>query len=114
MAKKTANVGVKSTDYRHRGEKRTNIPPAKILEVCFDEWSKSLTRATSHTIASVDRASEIMETRQGRDPVQAYQQIARALKSSKSQVSSSKSQNPDCEHQPNPHPEGNTNDHQKI
>lgn len=69
---------------------RRNIPPAKILDACFEEWTKSLTRATSHTIASVDRASEIMETR-GRDPVEAYQQIAKALKSSKFQVSSSRS-----------------------
>jgi len=30
MAKKTINGSVKTTDYRHRGEKRTNIPPAKI------------------------------------------------------------------------------------
>ena len=30
MAKKTTNGGVKTTDYRHKGEKRTNIPPAKI------------------------------------------------------------------------------------
>jgi Domain of unknown function (DUF4350) len=65
---------------------RRNIPPAKILDVCFEEWTKSLTHAGSHTIASVDRASEIMEmentrsTRQ-RDPVHAYQQIASALKS---------------------------------
>jgi adenine-specific DNA-methyltransferase len=30
MAKKTRNTDVKTTDYRHTGEKRTNIPPAKI------------------------------------------------------------------------------------
>ena len=70
---------------------RRNIPPAKILDVCFDEWTKCLTRASRHTIASVDRASGIMEARQ-RDPVEAYQQIAKALKSSKFQVSSSKSE----------------------
>jgi hypothetical protein len=69
---------------------RRNIPPAKILDVCFEEWTKSLTRAAGHTIAGVDRASEVMETK-GRDPIQAYQQIAKALKSSKFQVSRSKS-----------------------
>ncbi|HEX5221415.1 MAG TPA: DUF4350 domain-containing protein [Verrucomicrobiae bacterium] len=71
---------------------RRNIPAEKILEVCFEEWTKSLTRATRHTIASVDRASEIMETRQGGDSVDAYQRIAKALKSSRSQVSSSRSE----------------------
>jgi adenine-specific DNA-methyltransferase len=30
MAKKQSNGSVKTTDYRHKGEKRTNIPPAKI------------------------------------------------------------------------------------
>jgi adenine-specific DNA-methyltransferase len=30
MAKKTKDYGVKTTDYRHTGEKRANIPPAKI------------------------------------------------------------------------------------
>ena len=74
---------------------RRNIPPAKILDVCFEEWTKSLTHAGSHTISSVDRASEIMETENARsprqrDPVQAYQQIATALKSSRFQVPSSK------------------------
>jgi hypothetical protein len=64
---------------------RRNIPPARILEVCFEEWTKSLTYAGSHTISGVDRASEIMEientrsTRQ-RDPVKAYQEISHALK----------------------------------
>jgi len=73
---------------------RRNIPPAKILDVCFEEWTKSLARAGSHTIAGVDRASEIMETRRERDPVLAYQQISRALKSSRFQVPSSTSPNP--------------------
>ncbi|HEX5220495.1 MAG TPA: hypothetical protein VFZ59_13070, partial [Verrucomicrobiae bacterium] len=71
---------------------RRNIPSEKVLEVCFEEWTKSLTRATRHTIASVDRASEIMETRQGNDSVDAYQRIAKALKSSRFQVSRSRSE----------------------
>jgi len=74
---------------------RRNIPPAKILDVCFEEWTKTLTHSGSHTISSVDRASEVMEaentrSRQERDPVQAYNQIANALKSSAFQVPSSK------------------------
>ena len=69
---------------------RRNIPPAKILDVCFEEWTKSLTRATGHTIAGVDRASEIMEAGQ-RDPVQAYREISKALKSTKIQAPGDKS-----------------------
>ena len=30
MAKKTRNGEMKTTDYRHTGEKRTNNPPARI------------------------------------------------------------------------------------
>jgi len=71
---------------------RRNIPPAKILDACFEEWSKSLAHGGNHTIASVDRASEIMEGQPGRNPVLAYQQIAKALKRSKLRVSSSKSE----------------------
>jgi len=70
---------------------RRNIPPARILDVCFEEWTKSLARGGSHTIAGVDRASEIMETGRARDPVLAYQQISRALKRSKFQVPGSTS-----------------------
>ena len=73
---------------------RRNIPPARILDVCFEEWTKSLTRARGHTIASVDRASEIMETQRQRDPVHAYQEIARALQRSKFQVPRTESQSP--------------------
>lgn len=78
---------------------RRNVPPAKILDVCFEEWTKTLTHAGSHTISRVDRASEIMEaenarsTRQ-RDPVLAYHQIAKALKSSAFHVPGSKFQTP--------------------
>lgn len=75
---------------------RRNIPPAKLLEVCFEEWTKTIGHGGKQTIASVDRASEIMEAETARsprqrDPVAAYQQIAAALRSSKFQVSSSKS-----------------------
>lgn len=74
---------------------RRNIPPAKLLEVCFEEWTKTIGHGGKQTIASVDRASTIMETETARsprqrDPVAAYQQIAVALRSSKFQVSSSK------------------------
>ncbi len=97
-----------------------NIPSAKILDVCFEEWTKSLTHAGSHTIASVDRASEIMEAEnvrpaRQRDPVQAYIGIARALKSSKFQVPSSKSDRPnDSALREDKSREGKQDDHQAI
>jgi hypothetical protein len=74
---------------------RRNIPPPKILDVCFEEWTKTIGHGGKHTIASVDRASEIMEAESARssrqrDPVAAYQQIAAALKRSKFQVPGSK------------------------
>jgi hypothetical protein len=94
---------------------RRNIPPAKILDVCFEEWTKSLTHAGRHTIASVDRASEIMETRRERDPIETYQKISRALKSSRFQVPSSRLPTP-SEDAPdnNQSIERNQHDHQKV
>jgi len=99
---------------------RRNIPPAKVLEVCFEEWTRSLTRAGSHTIAGVDRAAEIMEAENGRaprqrDPVQTYNQIAIALKGSKFQVQSSRfgRQRRDSP-QVNRHHERNANDQQPV
>ena len=78
---------------------RRNIPPAKILDVCFEEWTRTLTQTGSHTISSVDKASEVMEAENvrstlQRDPVKAYQEIAIALKSSRFQVPSSKLETP--------------------
>jgi hypothetical protein len=99
---------------------RRNIPPAKILDVCFEEWTKSLTHGGSHTISNVDRASEIMEAElarsaRQRDPVQVYNHIANALKTSKFQVPSSKFRTPSRDApQTNQHRERNQDDHQKV
>jgi len=99
---------------------RRNIPPAKILDVCFEEWTKSLTHGGSHTIAKVDRASEIMEaenarTTRQRDPVQAYQEICRALKSSRFQVPGSKFRSPTGDAVgTNSQSESIENDHQTV
>jgi len=67
---------------------RRNIPPREILNVCFAEWTKSLRYRSNYTIAGVDRASAVMEAERARpararDPVRAYQAIARELKSTK-------------------------------
>ncbi len=99
---------------------RRNIPPAKILDVCFEEWTKALTHAGSHTISTVDRASEIMETEntrstRQRDPVKAYQEISHALKSSRFQVPSSKFPTPTQDAAENNQTrERNQNDHQEV
>lgn len=64
---------------------RRNIPPAKILEVCFEEWIKSIGHGGGHTISGVDRASGLMEaenarSQRARDPVKAYHDISHVLK----------------------------------
>ena len=65
---------------------RRNIAPRDVLHVCFDEWSKSLARRGAHSIARVDQAQAIFEAEAARaesdrDPVRAYREIRRALKS---------------------------------
>jgi hypothetical protein len=55
--------------------------------VCFDEWTKSLRQRGNFRIASVDQAQAVMEAERARpprarNPVKAYQDIGRALKSS--------------------------------
>lgn len=64
---------------------RHNISTKDILQTCFDEWTKSLRRRTDYTIAGVEQAQAVMQaelrrTAHRRDPVAAYQNIARALK----------------------------------
>ncbi len=73
---------------------RRSIPPREILNVCFAEWTKSLRHRSNYTISGVDRATTVMEAERARpprarDPVKAYQTIARELKSSKFRVPSS-------------------------
>lgn len=100
---------------------RRNIPPAQILDVCFEEWVKSIGQGRGHTISGVDRASEIMETRHERDPVRTYQQIAMALKSSKFQVPgfkfpvpSAESQRPETISTQNPNQERSPDEHHQV
>ena len=64
---------------------RRNIPARDILQICFDEWTKSLRRRTDYTISGVEQAqaamqTELAKTPHRRNPVVAYQNIARALK----------------------------------
>jgi hypothetical protein len=82
---------------------RRNIAPGEILDVCFNEWTKSLLHRGNVRIASVDQAQAVMEAERvrpprAREPVRAYQEICRALKSSEFRVSSSEFQTPSSEH----------------
>jgi hypothetical protein len=64
---------------------RRNIPPRQVLEVCFEQWTRSLLNRANYRIAAVDEAQTIMERERARpatarNPVQAYRNIAQALK----------------------------------
>ncbi|PWU08380.1 MAG: hypothetical protein C5B50_29760 [Verrucomicrobia bacterium] len=64
---------------------RRNIPPRKILDVCFDEWTKTLLHDKAHVIARVDQAQALIESNRAlpaiqRDPVATYQKICAILK----------------------------------
>ncbi|HWH68020.1 MAG TPA: hypothetical protein VNT26_01435, partial [Candidatus Sulfotelmatobacter sp.] len=67
---------------------RRNIAPRDLLNVCFAEWTKSLTRGNTQVIARVDQAQAVLEAENARpqrqrNPVQAYQEICRVLKQTK-------------------------------
>ena len=64
---------------------RRNVSSRDVLRVCFDEWTKSLWHAGSHSISRVDQAQAVLEAENARartdqDPVRAYQEICRVLK----------------------------------
>jgi len=64
---------------------RRHVKPVEILTICFDEWTKSLRQRSNYTVSGVDRAQTVMELEIAkpvrlRTPVQAYNEIARALK----------------------------------
>ena len=64
---------------------RRNVPARDLLNVCFAEWTKSLSRGTPHLIARVDQAQSVLETENARpprdrNPVRTYQEISRILK----------------------------------
>jgi hypothetical protein len=63
---------------------RRNIAPREILNVCFNEWTKSLLQRGNFRIASVDQAQAVMDAERAlppgaRNPVRAYQEICRVL-----------------------------------
>lgn len=67
---------------------RRNIPARNVLDVCFDEWTKSLLQRRNFRIAGVDEAQTVMENERARpitarNPLRAYQEIALVLKKPK-------------------------------
>jgi hypothetical protein len=67
---------------------RRNIPARDLLDTCFAEWTRSLRQRRDYTIAGVDQAQAVMEAEHARpqrqrNPIRAYQDICRALKSSR-------------------------------
>jgi len=79
---------------------RRNIPPRKILDVCFDEWAKTLLHDKAHVIARVDQAQSLIEKDRALPPVQrdsvgTYRKICEILKpAGPTQPSPSNSQTP--------------------
>jgi hypothetical protein len=70
---------------------RRNVPPAEVLSVCFEEWTKSLRQRSNYTVSGVDRAQTVMEQEIAkpprlRQPVPAYNAIAAALNARRSPV----------------------------
>jgi len=68
---------------------RRNIPARQVLEVCFEQWTRSLLNRANYRIAAVDQAQTIMEHERARpvtarNPVQAYREISQALKNPRS------------------------------
>ena len=64
---------------------RRNIPSRDVLEVCFEQWTRSLFNRGNYRIAAVDHAQTIMERERAqppasRNPVRAYREISTALK----------------------------------
>jgi hypothetical protein len=64
---------------------RRHIAPQELLGICFQQWTKSLSRNSGHSIARVDQAQAILEAENSRakvdrNPVQAYQEVCRVLK----------------------------------
>lgn len=64
---------------------RRNIPPEALLEVCFEEWSRSLSHHRTTPGNKLDRARDVVETERGhspreRDPLKGYRTITRILR----------------------------------
>jgi hypothetical protein len=65
---------------------RRNIPPRDVLRACFNEWTKSLAKRSTYSLARVDEAQAVFEAETKRaktdlDSVRAYREIRQALKS---------------------------------
>lgn len=63
---------------------RRNIPQRDLLQVCFDQWTRSLLQSGHQSIAHVDQAQAAFEAENARakverDPVRAYREICQAL-----------------------------------
>jgi hypothetical protein len=70
---------------------RRNVPARDLLNVCFTEWTKSLSHGTAHLIARVDQAQTLLEKenarpQRDRNPVRTYQEISRILKGTRPRV----------------------------
>jgi hypothetical protein len=66
---------------------RRNIASREVLQVCFNEWTKSLAKRGTYSLARVDEAQALFEAEAKRpkadqDPLRAYRQIRLALKGS--------------------------------
>ena len=67
---------------------RRNIAPKDLLQICFDEWTRSLAEGATHSLARVDKAQAILEAENAqpprlRNPIRAYLEICGALKGKK-------------------------------
>ena len=65
---------------------RRNIAPRDVLGVCFDQWTRTFARRGAVSITRVDQiqavfAAEAARAKSDQDPVRAYQEIQRVLKS---------------------------------
>jgi hypothetical protein len=68
---------------------RRNIPSRDLLQVCFDQWTRSLVHSGHQSIAQIDEAQAVYErenkrAKVERNPVRAYREICDALRHRKS------------------------------
>ena len=61
---------------------RRNVTPPELLPLCLEQWAKFMPQQAAKSKTKIDRAREILE-QSGRNPVAAYQEIARTLHETK-------------------------------
>ena len=61
---------------------RRNVTPPELLPLCLEQWTKFMPQQAAKSKTKIDRAREILE-RSARNPVVAYQEIARTLHETK-------------------------------